>query len=76
MGKITKFKDIQQFTSAGTYQVNYPLTSLVRYIEEEIEEMGLQLNPEFQRVTYGLRNSKLHGLNIIFAEANPVTQFI
>ena len=49
MKKITKFKDIPQFTSAGTYQVNYPLTSLVRYIEEEIEEMGLELNPEFQR---------------------------
>lgn len=49
MKKITRFKDIPQFTSAGTYQVNYPLTSLVRYIEEEIEEMGLQLNPGFQR---------------------------
>ena len=47
--KITKFADIPQFTSDGSYQVNYPLTSLVKYIEEEIEEMGLQLNPEFQR---------------------------
>lgn len=47
--KITKFKDIPQFTSNGIYQVNYPLTSLVKYIEEEVEQMGLQLNPEFQR---------------------------
>lgn len=47
--KITKFKDIPQFTSSGSYQVNYPLTSLVKYIEEEVSEMGLQLNPEFQR---------------------------
>ena len=47
--KITKFADIPQFTSDGSYQVNYPLTSLVKYIEEEVEEMGLQLNPEFQR---------------------------
>ncbi len=47
--KITKFADIPQFTSDGLYQVNYPLTSLVKYIEEEVEEMGLQLNPEFQR---------------------------
>ena len=47
--KIIRFKDIPQFTSAGTYQVNYPLTSLVKYIEEEVEQMGLQLNPEFQR---------------------------
>lgn len=47
--KITKFKDIPQFTSDGNYQVNYPLTSLVKYIDEEVETMGLQLNPEFQR---------------------------
>lgn len=49
MMKYTKFSDIPQFTSNGSYQVNYPLVSLVRYIEEEVEEMGLQLNPEFQR---------------------------
>lgn len=47
--KITRFKDIPQFTSGGSYQVNYSLTSLVREIEEEVNEMGLQLNPEFQR---------------------------
>lgn len=47
--KITRFKDIPQFTSDGSYQVDYPLTSLVKYIEDEIDEMGLQLNPEFQR---------------------------
>lgn len=29
--------------------MNYSLTSLVREIEEEVSEMGLQLNPEFQR---------------------------
>ena len=49
MGKITKFKDIPQFTSAGCYQVSYPLTSFVKYIEEEVKDAGLQLNPEFQR---------------------------
>lgn len=49
MSKILKFKDIPQFTSDGTYKVNYPLPSLVKFIDEEVEEMGLQLNPEFQR---------------------------
>ena len=49
MEKITKFRDIPQFTSDGCYQVNYPIISLVKYIEEEVETMGLQLNPEFQR---------------------------
>ena len=47
--KITKFKEIPQFTSDGSYQVNYTLRSLVRYIEEEIKDEGLLLNPEFQR---------------------------
>lgn len=47
--KLTKFADIPQFTSEGTYQVNYPLSSLVKYIEEEVKEMGLQLDPDFQR---------------------------
>ena len=49
MNKYTKFRDIPQFTSDGSYQVNYPITSLVNYIEEEVKTMGLQLNPDFQR---------------------------
>ena len=49
MEKITRFKDIPQFTSDGCYQVNYPIMSLVKYIEEEVDTMGLQLNPDFQR---------------------------
>ncbi len=49
MEKITRFKDIKRFTTDGNYNVCYPLPSLVKYIAEEIEEMGLQLNPEFQR---------------------------
>jgi hypothetical protein len=48
MEKITRFKDIKQFTTDGNYNVCYPLPSLVKYISEEIEEMGLQLNPEFK----------------------------
>lgn len=49
MTKLVKFADIPQFTTDGYYQVNYPIISLVRYIEEEVEISGLQLNPEFQR---------------------------
>lgn len=49
MSKIVRFKDIPQFISDGNYQVNYPLHSLVKVINEEVETMGLQLNPNFQR---------------------------
>lgn len=74
--KITRFKDIPQFTSSGSYQVNYPLTSLVREIEEEVNKMGLQLNPEFQRGHVWTENNKLHGLSIIYVEVNLGIQFI
>lgn len=47
--KINSFRNIPQFTSNGTYQVNYSLDRLVNFIEEEISEMGLQLEPDFQR---------------------------
>lgn len=47
--KITKFKNIPKFTTDGNYSVCYPLPSLVKYIQEGISQMGLQLNPEFQR---------------------------
>lgn len=55
----------------------------IEQLEDELLRMkqsrkALQNNVilNFKEVTYGLRNSKLHGLNIIFAEANPATQFI
>lgn len=46
--KITSFRDIPQFTRDGSYQVDFDLEGLTRWIESE-EEMGLQLNPKFQR---------------------------
>lgn len=47
--KITRFSDIPQFTSSGSYAVDYPLVSLCKWIADEQAEMGLQLNPDFQR---------------------------
>lgn len=47
--KITRFQDIPKFTDVGHYAVDYPFHSLVAYLEREVQESGLQLNPEFQR---------------------------
>lgn len=44
-----KFKDIPRFTRAGSYQVNMPLKYFVKWIKQEQEESGLELNPDFQR---------------------------
>lgn len=47
--KILKFKDIPQYTDPGNYAVNYPLRDIPKWVEEHVEELGLQLNPDFQR---------------------------
>lgn len=47
--KYTKFQDIPGFTHPGSYAVDYPLDHLVRWIREEQETMGLDLEPPFQR---------------------------
>ncbi len=44
-----KFKDIPKFTSDGSYQVNMPISSVTAWIKEHQEDLGLQLNPDFQR---------------------------
>lgn len=47
--KITSFKDIPQFTKEGNYQVEISIARIPGWIATEREEMGLQLNPVFQR---------------------------
>lgn len=47
--KITKFKDIPQFTRDGSWQCDFDIAHIVNWINEQIEESGLQLNPNFQR---------------------------
>lgn len=49
MEKITRFKDIPQFTRSGSYQVDMPINRVPNWIEAEQKEMNLQLNPNFQR---------------------------
>jgi len=44
-----KFKEIPQFTSWGSYQINASLDYVIEWINRNIEELGLQLNPDFQR---------------------------
>lgn len=47
--KYVKFKDVPKFTRDGNYQVDFWLESLVDFIENEVKEQNLQLNPNFQR---------------------------
>ena len=49
MERITRFKDIPQFTRTGSYQVDMDIKIIPGWIETEQKEMNLQLNPKFQR---------------------------
>ncbi|MDV3428798.1 MAG: DUF262 domain-containing protein [Bacillota bacterium] len=44
-----KFKDVPKFTSEGQYNADMRLPYFIRWIDENIKELGLQLNPDFQR---------------------------
>lgn len=44
-----KFSDIPQFTKRPAYHVNISLDYLEEWVEDHEKELGLQLNPDFQR---------------------------
>lgn len=45
-----RFKDIPKFISTeNCYRTNYGIRAYVQWLQEEITEMGLEMNPEFQR---------------------------
>lgn len=47
--KYTKFRDIPQFTRTGNWECDFTLPELVKFVEKEVEEQNLQLEPDFQR---------------------------
>lgn len=44
-----KFSDIPKFTKTPVYHINVSLNYLEQHLNTEIEELGLQLCPDFQR---------------------------
>ena len=44
-----RFRDIPQFISDGSYQVNMSWEYLIEWLDQRVKEEGLQLNPDFQR---------------------------
>ena len=49
MEKITRFRDIPKYTRDGSWQADFDFATLIDFIDEHIENYGLQLNPDFQR---------------------------
>ena len=44
-----RFRDIEQFTRPGNYQVNVSLLHIPRTLEDYKTDFGLEMNPDFQR---------------------------
>ena len=51
-----KFADIPKFTEAGHYQVNIPWRYLEKTLDDYINELHLQLNPDFLYLLWNLPN--------------------
>ena len=50
LGKIIRFTECEDMlVPDGNYRTNIPLSHLKNRIEKDIEELGLNLNPDFQR---------------------------
>lgn len=64
--KIKRFKDIPQFTKTGNYQVDLSPAFLVKWIDDEIEEMSLILDPDFQRGHIWTENQQIQFLEYFF----------
>lgn len=47
--KITRFRDVPQFTRDGSYQVDMGLEWLIDKVKEWQSEEGLDIDPDFQR---------------------------
>lgn len=47
--KYISFNELPKFTSLGSYSYDYSFDMLVEYIEKEVKDNGLILNPNFQR---------------------------
>lgn len=44
-----RFRDIPQFTPAGSYKVNVPIRHVENELDYYLHECNLQMNPDFQR---------------------------
>lgn len=47
--KLTRFKDIPKFTRDGSWECDFDFKYLLDFIDENIHEYNLKLNPDFQR---------------------------
>lgn len=65
--KITRFQDIPPFTRDGNYQVNMSPQYLINQVYAEwVEDLGLDLNPDFQRGHVWVREQQIAFVEYFF----------
>lgn len=47
--KITRFRDIPPFVRNGNYEIDVPVMEVDRWIETQVAEANLDIDPDFQR---------------------------
>ena len=72
-----KFKDIPQLTPPGSYEMNCHLPYLIRWIHEQEQELGLQLQPDFQRNHVWTEEQQIHFIEFLLkgGKSNRVLYF-
>jgi hypothetical protein len=63
-------KDIIPLTSQGTYEVNVRFRNFKSTIDEYVNDYGLQLNPDFQRVHVWNENQERSYIEFILRGGN------
>lgn len=61
-----KFRDIPQFTQGGSYQVDIPLSHLLRVLDGYKKDFGLEMNPDFQRGSVWSKEQQIKYLEFFF----------
>ncbi|MFF2531370.1 DUF262 domain-containing protein [Brevibacillus sp. NPDC058079] len=63
-----KFKDIKPFHDYGNYRIDVPLSSLPDQVQKWEEELGLVLNPDFQRGHVWLEEQQINYVEFLLRE--------
>lgn len=62
---MVRFEDIPKFTREATYAIDVGWTHLIKFVENEIEEGKLDIDPDFQRAHVWTREQQVHYVEFV-----------
>lgn len=75
LGKIIRARDCDDLlVPSGHYKINMPLDHIQKHINDDIEDMGLNLNPDFQRAHVWDLQKRINYMEFLLkgGESNPI----